>query len=333
MKIAIIDYDKVLATREFIQKEYSGVPIPERSYFILMSPRTGSNLLATHLQNINFGNPFEAFHFNKAEIQRLYGWDIDFSDPVAYIQKTINFLTVEGVFGMKLNWLQLHTFLKTSRQLTNAHDITLTDKEVIEVFFPKALFIYMKRLGKVKQAVSFSKGKQTGIWMERAGQDQSYKKYIMPPKYDRAHIEGCLEELLAYDVAWENYLARNQVAYLELWYEALAKDFIMEMGRVYKYLGINQKEIPEPIVKKQANTKSFDWVNRFEDETPWLKDNTIEKSLEEGDFKTAFIHRSMMIIHQKEERSWLAMPANRFKSSRKFIFNVKRKLSSFFRMS
>lgn len=318
--------EKILAARNYVQEQHPQLPVPEKSYFIMMIPRTGSNLLASHLENIGFGHPIEAFHFNQRRMEKTYQWNIDFSDPVAHLRKAIEFQTVDGIFGMKLNWQQLDTFLRTTREITEPSGISLNDRELFEVFFPSAAFIYMKRLGKIKQAVSFSKGMQTGIWKERVGEDQTYKQYVMPPVYDRAHIEGCLEELLAYDVSWKNFLKNNGFQYLELWYEDLAQNYVDSIQKVYDHLGIGRSEIPEPALRKQANLKSQDWAARFSEETPWVNQKTVREALEHGDFLSAFIHRGTEIIHQKEQKRWHSMPSTRFKPVRWFFFRVKKKI-------
>ena len=325
------DNHQIQAARKFIQDQYPEIPVPDKSYFIMMIPRTGSNLLASHLENIRFGHPIEAFHFNHRRMQKTYQWNIDFSDPVAHLRKAIEFQTVDGVFGMKLNWQQLESFLKTTQQIIEPSGITLNNRDLFEVFFPEASFIYMKRLGKIKQAVSFSKGMQTGIWKERVGEEETYKDYVLPPLYDRAHIEGCLEELLSYDVSWENFLKTNGFQYLELWYEDLAKEYVETIKKVYAHLGIERDDIPEPALKKQANLKSQDWAARFTEETPWVNQKIVSEALERGDFLSAFILRGTEIIHQKEQKRWHAMPATRFKPVRWFFFRANKKLSAILR--
>lgn len=321
----------VTRIRKHIQDEHGPFPFPEKSYLVLMTPRTGSNLLTAYLQSIGAGYPIEAFHFNHANIQDLYGWDEqDFKTPAAHLKKAIEFQTVGDVFGMKLNWLQYQDFLKSVRQLTDPIDPSLSDREAIEAFLPDPAFIYMRRRGKIKQAVSFSKGMQTGIWMERVGESQEYKKYVLPPVYDRELIEGCLEILMGYDLLWLAYLRQNQIDYLNLWYENLAQDFPRWAGEVNRYLGIDQEELPEPLLKKQANPQSQEWVARFTAETPWVDDKEMKAAGKTGDFSTIFLQRSWTLLHQKVDNRYKSMPSIRFKPLRRFVLNVKRKLSSFF---
>jgi LPS sulfotransferase NodH len=322
---------RIEEARSFVQKQYSEFPVPEKSYLIFMTPRTGSNLLAKQLKKMELGNPIEAFHFNKKHIQKQYGLDVEFSKPVSHMREAINFQCINGVFGMKISWQQLNLFQEVARKILSPSGIHLLDKDLFEVFFPSVSYIYIRRRDKVKQAVSLSKGMQTGIWMEKIGEDQRYKQYILPPLYDREHIEGCLEELLAYDASWMNYLKKHGFEFLEVWYEDLANNYVNSTNLIYDYLEVEKSITPEPVLSKQADSKSYDWGKKFISETSWLQDATISEALISGDLVTAFIRRCTMIIHKKEQDRWHSMPATRFKPFRKFLFRVKRKLSSIFK--
>jgi LPS sulfotransferase NodH len=316
--------------RNYIEANYGHLPRPEKSYLVLMSPRSGSTLLCTHLQNIHFGNPIEAFHFNQDRICREHGWDIDFSNPFEYMHKALDFQTVDGIFGMKLSWIEFEIFLNVARQLIEPVGLSLKDAEVVQLFFPGTLYIHLKRRNKIEQAISYAKGMQQGIWAVSRDQDENYKRYLTPALYDREHIESCLDNLLAYDFAWENYLESNGLDHLTIWYEDLSDNYTRVMSDVYRYLGIGEGEIADPSLRKLSNQQSSEWFKRFRNETPWLKQRTIAEALDKGDFATAFIHRSMMIALQKEQYRWHHMPANRYKPLRSFMFRVKRKLRSIF---
>lgn len=320
-----MDKNRIAQVRKSVHNAFGPLPVPEQSYLVLMSARCGSNLLCSHLAQIRFGKPIEAFHFNHQMMRDRHHWDIDFNDPAAYLRQAIHFQMVDGVYGMKVHWGQFQTFLKTARQLTDPFEPTITDTELIEVFFPGSAYIHIKRRDKIKQAISFSIAMQTGIWLVRTDQDDEYEKFILPSVYDREHIEGCLEELLAYDVAWENFLKRNDVNYLELWYEDLAGDFKNKMLQVYDHLGIKLVSPPDPLLRKQANRISLDWNQRFLDSTPWIREPVIAEALKNADSYTAFFHRTMMLMRQKEQARWRRMPINRFKGLKKLIFRIKRK--------
>jgi LPS sulfotransferase NodH len=323
-----IDPKNVAQAREAVHASFGRLPIPERCYCVLMSPRSGSTLLCTHLQNIKYGYPIEAFHFSHNRLRRLYGWEIDFADPFAHMKKALDFQTVNGIFGTKFSWIEFELFLQAARKLTASSGLQLNDAELMDVFFPNAVYVHLKRRYKVKQAISYAKAMQNGIWHVQAEQTNDNKAYAVPEEYNREHIEACLDNLLAFDVAWQNYLQRHNLPFMELWYEDLAKDYQGKMLEIYRYLGIEQGELAEPPLKKLANTESQEWIKRFTAETPWLENETIRKALETGDVSTAFVYRMMLLTREKERRGWANIPVNRFRLKRikLMVSRVKRKL-------
>lgn len=84
----------------------------------------------------------------------------------------------------------------------------------------------------------------------------------------------------------------------------------------------------DPPLKKQSDGLSQEWVERFESETPWVGSVAIQTAMQASDFETVHFLRTMQIVRDKERKRWFKMPANRFKFARKFIFRVRRKLST-----
>lgn len=322
-----MDTARITALRKKIRETYPEFPVPENSYLVMMSPRCGSNLLCTNLEKIGLGKPVEAFHFNRPMLRQRYHWDIDFDNPVEYLSTVINHLMVGNTFGMKMNWSQFEAFLKTAHKLGDRFDPTIEDDELTEALFPKVSYILMKRRQKVKQAISYSKAMQTGIWSEKKDQDESYKEYVLPPLYDREHIEGCLDELLAFDVCWENYLALHNLNYLEVWYEDLVEDFESKMLEIYAFLGFKELSPPPPLLKRQANKRSDEWYRLFTESTEWIHEPIIRDALEKGDSLTVFLNRFMMLSRHKERVRWEKMPSTRLKSMRRLYFGARRKLT------
>ncbi len=223
------DHTSIIQARTAIECIYGPLPHPERSYLVLMSPRSGSNLLCVHLEKIGCGRAVEGFHFNPKALQREFGWPAEFDDPFEHIRYALEYGTLGGVFGLKLNWQEFELFLRKARQVVEPAGFSLNDAELLELFFPGAAYIHLKRRNKVKQAVSYARAMQNGIWRVNAENDDGYKKYLLPAQYDRDHIEGLFDNLLAYDLAWERLLRKYSIPYLDLWYEDLARDYVSKM--------------------------------------------------------------------------------------------------------
>ena len=320
--------NKELASRirSGLKEKYPDIPFPDRSYLILMSPRSGSTLLCTHLEKVGFGRPTEGFHFSKRALTERFGNEVDFSDAYQHTRAALNYGTANGIFGLKLSWIEFEIFLKKARQLIGAEESALSDAEVLEVFFPHARVIRLKRRNKVKQAVSYSRAMQTGIWNEKADASDAYKEYILPPQYNREHIEALLDNLLAFDLSWEHFLEQNSISCMEIWYEDLAQDYVSTMTAVCEYLGIQNNEALEPPLKKQSDQISRQWVERFEQETPWLKDPLIKQGWRDGDFATVFFQRSVNMTRMRERTVWARLPYNRNKKLKRLIFRAKKRL-------
>lgn len=318
---------KIQMGREFIQQKCPGFPVPTNSYLVLSTARSGSTMLTTYLGKIGFGYPIEAFNPNKNSRTR-YNWGIDYSDPIAYIKKAIEFQSIDGVMGMKFMPNQFLIFLDNARRFLKPTNLVYKDAELVEIFFPSTKYIHLERKNKLKQAISYSKALQDGIWREAEGEDEKYKKYVTPAVYDREHIECCFDLSLANDQYWRHYLLSNQLSFFHVYYEDLTNNYFEEIEKIHNYLGIVGKEICAPSLRKQATGLSEKWEKQFTKETPWLLDSHFVDLYEHGRQEDLFIERCRMVFNQREQQRWKVMPANRYKKIRSLKLQIFRKLNS-----
>ncbi|HFC08997.1 MAG TPA: hypothetical protein ENJ54_03940 [Chloroflexi bacterium] len=300
VKTMLIRSEKVEQTRALIKQRFEDFPTPNKSYVVLMAPRSGSTLLCKSLGDVEFGNPIEAFHKERA-LRDQYGWDINFDDPYEYLVQVLEYQTRNGILGMKLNWGQFQRFLKIARNFLDGIGApSLEPHETLEVFFPNLLYIHIKRRDKLAQAISYSKALQTGEWLRpKSGEI----RIAHPPQYDRRLIEYSLWKLLAIDNAWLSFLRRYQIPHLEVWYEDLSKKFSETLASVYRYLGVTA-EPPPPSLAKQADRTSLAWRERFLQETPWLQEAPMKDYLENGELMEAFIEISIHWAFIIPDRYW-----------------------------
>ncbi len=324
-----MDKLKVKQTREKLVQLYPQISIPDASYLILETPRSGSTLLSTHLQKIGHGFPLEAFN-PSANYRKRFNLMTSEADPAAYVRQAIEAQTRNGVMGTKFHRSQFKNFQRIARKLLAFSELTFTDGEVTEIFFPNARYIFLQRKQKVRQAISLSKALQTGIWNETADQDQDYKKFVLPALYDRDHIECCFDMLLADDFAWQSFLETNGFKYLQLWFDDLVKNYEDKIDEVYSYLGVKSAEKIAPLLRQQSNKESLEWEERFREETPWTKDEEYQDAAARNDLDALWAFRSHQIVRIKENKRWKAMPANRYKSVRSLWFRIQRKFREVF---
>jgi len=284
-------------------------------------------MLTAYLGNIGYGKPIEAFNPNKNSRNR-YKWGIDYSNPCAHIKKAIEFQTANNVMGMKFMPNQFFIFLDNARKLLQPVDQVYEDAELVDIFFPSTKFIHLERRNKLKQAISFSKALQDGIWREYEGEDQKYKQYVTPALYDREHIEACFDLSIANDQYWRYFLRRNHLSFLHVYYEDMTDHYKEEMSKIHQYLGIKEMEITIPPLRKQATALSEKWEKQFIAETSWFSNPQIISKFEQEDREDLFMERCRVVFNQREQQRWKNMPANRFKKFRSIKMRFSRRFRS-----
>ena len=85
-----MDTAAISTARDFIRRTYPVIQLPQRSYLVLMSARSGSMLLCAQLEMAGFGRPVEAFNPNKNPMFHNV-WDIDYSNDHDYLKSAIDY--------------------------------------------------------------------------------------------------------------------------------------------------------------------------------------------------------------------------------------------------
>ena len=121
-----MDKQKVKQTREKLIQLYPQISIPDASYLILETPRSGSTLLSTHLQKIGHGFPLEAFN-PSANYRKRFNLMTDDSNPVEYVRQAIEAQTRNGVMGTKFHRSQFKNFQRIAMRLLAFTGLTFTE--------------------------------------------------------------------------------------------------------------------------------------------------------------------------------------------------------------
>jgi trehalose 2-sulfotransferase len=169
--------------------------LPDRSYLVCATPRSGSTLVCHALEETGIaGRPEEYFealrhsgrprrpeeYFLGVEDQsirdhlgeRSVGSDPQPRSPLwsraaydRYLQWAFETGTTEnGVFGAKLMWGYFGEFVSLLRNIPEYRDVPLA--ELMPAVFPELTFVRVVRANKVRQAVSLWKAVQTATWRE-----------------------------------------------------------------------------------------------------------------------------------------------------------------------
>ena len=118
-------------------------------YIICSQQRSGTALLRHLLSSVGAGNPVEFGRLlspTKTDIQTI-------DDLYTVISKNNCF----GVTIQQSDYTHTINWLKQNAGTQNANDI-----EILNRYFPKAKFIYLHRLNRIKQAISVIKCHRTG---------------------------------------------------------------------------------------------------------------------------------------------------------------------------
>lgn len=229
---------------------------PRLSYFICTTARSGSTLLTHLLTDTQLaGEPGEYFYHR---LERSY-LQLDITDYDVYVRRVLADKTGDnGVFGVKVMGGDLRFFIQKIRE--TVPDVPLT--EAMAHYFPNLRHVWLTRRNKVRQAVSFYKAIKTSEWRS------TDRKSEAQLDYDFDYIDLLIQELVMREAVWQAYFDECGVVPLSLTYEDYVEDQEGTLRLVLEYIGI---EYPpnlhiQPMLKKQADTLSEEWVQRYRQE-------------------------------------------------------------------
>ena len=122
--------------------------------------------------------------------------------------------------------------------------------------------MHVERRDTLAQAISLWRAVQTAQWRAEdrdAAVDPVFHAGAI------AHLKARLEEHAS---AWRDWFAARGIEPLEITYEAFAQEPTSTVRAVLDHVGIPHDgvEIPEPPMRRQADERSREWVDRFREE-------------------------------------------------------------------
>ena len=157
--------------------------------------------------------------------------------------------TPNGVFGAKMMWAYLGDFL--------AHGEP-------EAQLGPLAWVHVERRDTLAQAISLWRAIQTAQWR---AEDRDAE---VEPVFHAGAIAHLKERLEAHAAAWRAWFAERGIAPLEIVYEAFAADPEPTICAVLDHVGVPSDgvTVPEAPMRRQADARSQEWVDRFRDEVP-----------------------------------------------------------------
>jgi LPS sulfotransferase NodH len=237
-------------------------------YAICTTPRTRSWLLCDALDSTGVaGHPIEAFQrlLDKETRAVVFEGLVDEDaravlaalplppnpekgDIVARVRAEGT--TANGAFGTKLMWRDLQDLAVYLQRPADA--------SLMRLLAPQLKCIYLSRVDKDAQAVSYCKALQTGEWQH--GMPSLPEEICV---YSYGLIDHARREVVEHDLAWQEWFAVNGIEPLHITDEQLDTDREETIARVLRFIGVDDepaRELPQPKLRRQANALTAQWL-------------------------------------------------------------------------
>jgi LPS sulfotransferase NodH len=241
-------------------------------YLVLATPRSGSTLLGQGLQATELaGDPKEFFGHKMAFWMERWGTP---SLP-EYAARLIDARsTANGVFGAKLLYQQLVRLESLARQ--DAALAALPLPEALNRLFPNLHLIWATRDDKVRQAISWFKARQTGVWGQDAGREEVKlgrawrlgDEPLQPGElaFDYDGIAALLRQAEEEDAAIGRLIAASGLPSYRVVYEEFSPRYGEAVLELLRWMGIAAPDdltIAKPRTVKLADDRTDEWVGWF----------------------------------------------------------------------
>ncbi|MCV7281512.1 Stf0 sulfotransferase family protein [Mycolicibacterium flavescens] len=253
------------------------------AYLVLASQRSGSTLLVESLRATGVaGEPAEFFQYlpttsqspqprqwfegvDDASILRLLDPLDDGKPDLAPPEIWRDYVrtvgrTPNGVWGGKLMWNQTSLLLERAEGLPDRSGTGLLSA-IRDVIGSDPLLVHVYRPDVVSQAVSFWRAVQTRVWRGRPDPVRDARA-----EYHAGAIAHVVTMLRAQEEGWRNWFAEEGVAPMEVPYPVLWRNLTQVVGDVLEALGLDRRLAPAPVLERQADQRSDEWVDRYRKE-------------------------------------------------------------------
>jgi LPS sulfotransferase NodH len=244
----------------------------QTSYLVLATPRSGSTLLGQGLQASGLaGDPKEFFG------HKMPYWMERWQTPAlpAYVARlSQERATPNGVFGAKLLYRQLLHLESLARHEAELAELSLP--EILDRLFPDLHLVWVTREDKVRQAISWFKARQTGVWGQ--GQAQIAPKLgrawrlgdepLQPGElaFDYDGIAALVRQAEVEDAAIGQFFATSGIEPFRVIYEEFTPRYEETILALLRWLGVTPPPdltLPNPRTVKLADDRTDEWVARF----------------------------------------------------------------------
>ena len=229
---------------------------PARSYVICCVQRTGSWLLAHTLADTGYaGRPSDYFDEEERKTHTRE-WGLPSGDLAPYIAAVREHATTpNGVLGSKLMWNDFDSHRQNSVRPPAGADAGL---EFMRTAFGDPRFVWLRRLDKVRQGISWWRAGATGQWALRPDQEAK------GPAADVELILRLVRFAEQCEDGWRQWFASTGIQPCEVTYEDLAQDRLAVANRVLRFLNLPRLELgtlPPVRYRQQADRLTGHYVD------------------------------------------------------------------------
>jgi LPS sulfotransferase NodH len=236
--------------------------VPQTTYLIFFTPRSGSYLLCEALTTSGLaGFPAEYFGANQAD-RLAKSWQI--TGQADYLGMLFRHRsTANGVFGAKVTWRHFGVFVDRSRDIE--HCRALAPAALASALLPNLRYVWLTRRDKLRQAISYSRALQTGVW--NVTRPDVAERPV--PQYDRGSITTLLQATRDDEEQIREYFSANGIKPLTIIYEEFVYCYEATCRDVLQYLGEQAADdfrLPSPALTRQRDAQTEEWVQRYEED-------------------------------------------------------------------
>lgn len=250
------------------------------AYLVLASQRSGSTLLVESLRATGVaGEPQEFFQYlpNTSQSPQPREWFAGVDDPSIlrlldpldegkpdlapsdiwrdYI-RTVG-RTPNGVWGGKLMWNQTPLLLQRAEGLSDRSGTGLYSA-IRDVVGSDPVLVHVYRPDVISQAVSFWRAVQTRVWRGRPDPVRDARA-----EYHAGAIAHVVTMLREQEEGWRRWFSEENIEPIDVPYPVLWRNLTQVVGTVLEALGLDPALAPPPVLERQADQRSDEWVERY----------------------------------------------------------------------
>lgn len=250
------------------------------AYLVLASQRSGSTLLVESLRATGVaGEPGEFFQYlpttsqspqprewfagvEDDSILRLLD-PLDAGTPdIAPAEVWRDYVrtvgrTPNGIWGGKLMWNQTPLLLERAKNLPNRSGDGLL-AALRDVIGSEPVLVHVHRPDVVSQAVSFWRAVQTRVWRGRPDPVRDARA-----EYHAGAIAHVITMLHNQEKSWRAWFDEENIEPIDVSYPYLWRNLTQVVATVLEALGLDPRLAPAPVLERQADQRSDEWVDRY----------------------------------------------------------------------